>query len=232
MACIPSLFVSVLFLLFSSSRQGQIRHVLPAVDLTLGISHGAHRNRGLCSVPRAHAWVDFTSTSLDEWNQYRLCVASRKHNNNDDNDNDWNEVAASTGTQIGAALERAMLYLAQTPPDDLGEGSHIVHVLLLNADMNGNNNNDVDNNNDTVVVECPTTGSELRVTLEQQQQDTTTTTSALGILQVAISAGMAGSESEFLPDAYKPLFQDETLRREAYMEFKKRLSNNNPNLNL
>lgn len=198
------LFISV------SSRKGQIRHVLPALDLTL--SNGAHRNRGLCSVPRAYAWVDFT-TSLDEWKQYRLSVASRKQN--DDND-DWTEVAASTGTQIADALERALLCLAQTPPDALGEGSHIVHVLL---------NNDNDKDNDNVVVECPTTGSELRVTLEQTLGD-----SAPGILQVAISASMAGSESEFLPAAYQPLFQDATLRREAYADYKERLLNNNPNL--
>lgn len=167
---------------------------------------GDHRNRGMCSVPRAHAWVDFT-TSLDEWNQYRLCVASRKN----DDDEEWTEMAASTGTQIGNALERAVLCLAQTPPDELGEGSHIVHVLL--------------DDNDTVVVECPTAGTELRVTLEQNFGDT-----APGILQVAISAAASGSESEFLPEAYKPLFGDETLRREAYAEYKERLQNNNPNL--
>jgi hypothetical protein len=162
--------------------------------------------------------VDFT-TSLDEWKQYRLCVASRKQNedddDDDDDDDDWIELAASTGTQIGDALERALLCLAQTPPDELGEGSHIVHVLL----------NESDNNNDIAVVECPTTGTELRVTLEQKFGDI-----APGILQVAISASMAGSESEFLPKAYKPLFEDETLRRDSYTEFKERLQNNNPNL--
>jgi hypothetical protein len=85
--------------------------------------------------------------------------------------------------------------------------------------------NDNDEDDDTVLVECPTTGSELRVTFEQKFGDT-----APGILQVAISASMAGSESEFMPVAYKPLFQDETLRREAYTEYKERLQNNNPNL--
>lgn len=215
MLCCP--FFSILFFIYSS-RLGQIRHVLPAVDLTLGRNHdnthGAHRNRGLCSVPRAHAWIDFT-TSLDEWKQYRMCVASKKIN-----DDDWTELATSTGTQIGDALERALHCLAQTPPDELGEGSHIVHVLLL-KDSDSNDDND----DDTVVVECPTTGTELRVTLEQRFED-----SSPGILQVAVSASMAGSESEFLPDAYKPLFQDGTLRREGYTEYKERLSNNNPNL--
>jgi hypothetical protein len=186
--------------------------LLPAVELTLG-RYGAHRNRGLCSVPRAYCMPGWTlplASLVDEWNQYRMCVASRKNSNDDD----WTEVAATTGTQSGDALERSLLCSAQTPPDELGEGSHSVHLLLN------------DNDNDTVVVECPTTGTDLRVvTLEQPFGDT-----ALGIVQVAISASMAAFESDFLPVAYKPLFEDETLRQEAYTEYKERLQNSNPNL--
>ena len=45
---------------------------------------------------------------------------------------------------------------------------------------------------------------------------------APGALQVVITAIVAGSESEYLPDAYKPLYSDDSLRNQIYAKFKQR----------
>lgn len=185
-------------------RSGQIRHVMPSLDVSY---NGLHRNRGLCSVPLAYTWVDFGYlNSLADFSSYEFRVSSKKHVSSEDTDpQEWNRIFALSGNVINKALERAIVCLAESDSDDLGSGSHIVHVALDNSE----------------VAEIPKTKNILQATLVevggQGEEDLD-----IGILEVAVVTTMSGSESEYLPDVYKPLFTDESLRNPLYAKFKKR----------
>ena len=103
-------------------------------------------------------------------------------------------------------VNQAIVALAEDPPAALGSGSCIVHVPCGET------------------VECPVAvGSELQVQL-LENEDADAEDAVLGMLQVRVEKTAAGSESEYLPDAYKPLFTDPALRRPAYTESKRRLN--------
>jgi len=187
-------------------RQGEIRHAMPALDISY--DKGLHRNRGLCSVPRAYAWVDFGSLGImSDWDNFELKVTSKKRG-----DGSWIQLSVSSGDAISRAIERTFLCLAENAPDDLAEGSHIVHVPLDSVD----------------VVELPKTNHEMQVTLSEKYNDDTNL--EVGILQVIISASMSGSESEYLPDVYKTLYYDETFQNPRYVAHKQRKEERNTDL--
>eukprot|EP00529_Nitzschia_sp_RCC80_P031566 CAMPEP_0113519710 /NCGR_PEP_ID=MMETSP0014_2-20120614/43681_1 /TAXON_ID=2857 /ORGANISM="Nitzschia sp." /LENGTH=369 /DNA_ID=CAMNT_0000417479 /DNA_START=129 /DNA_END=1235 /DNA_ORIENTATION=+ /assembly_acc=CAM_ASM_000159 len=118
-------------------RQGVIRHIMPAVDVgylsssnsnsnsnddgdnnsgTKSSSVVTYRNRGMCSVPRSHTWMEF----LGRYGRFKL-IASMKRNgqniNKYDDDEDrheeegkeeWRTILQSspTGQDISDAIER------------------------------------------------------------------------------------------------------------------------------
>ena len=179
-------------------RDGTIRHVLPAVDLTLddNNNHRQHRNRGLCSVPRADQWMDFSSLALGGGIEVcKLVLQSRQKE-----ETTWSTIALLDSIQ--ESIDRAVQALCQDPPSDLAQGSCVIHVLCDNA----------------LPLQLPKVGSDLRALLLEEDG------TVLGALEVKISATAAGSESDYLPTAYKPLFSDETLRRPAYAEMKRRMA--------
>ena len=102
-------------------------------------------------------------------------------------------------------MSLAVQALAENPPDELSQGSHLIHILC-------------DTNSDAIESQnIPKVGSDLRALLLEEDG------TIMGALQVAISQTAAGSESEYLPEAYKPLFEDESLRRPAFQEMKRRM---------
>ena len=175
-------------------RDGTIRHILPAVDLSF---EGEHRNRGLCSVPRAYEWMDFGAAMAGGIDVYSMTLQFKEDGETDT----WTTLAEVEA--IEESLSAAVEALSETPPDDLGDGSSLVHVIC-------------DLENDNRVVPCPKPGSELRVLLEEDGD-------VVGTLQVAIEKTAAGSESDYLPEAYKPLFENDDFRRPAFTEAKKRI---------
>jgi hypothetical protein len=191
-------------------RSGQIRHVLPSLDISYG--NGSHRNRGLCSVPLAYNWVDFGFLlSMGDYNRYQLKVLSRKQADDDEGDEgqSWDQLCSLPGDIISNAIERAIVCLAEVDSDDLGSGSHIIHVALDEAEL----------------FDMPKSKNDLRVTIvetaDRGEEDT-----EVGILEVAIVTTMSGSDSEYLPKAYEPLYGDETLKNPLYAKFKRRQENN------
>ena len=182
---------------------------MPAIDLSFQ-SGKTHRNRGLCSLPRAYAWMEFASVRLEEWKDYAISLSTKSIEGVVDDDSSWTKRMSSSGDDIKEALERAITCLTRTPPDELGVGSHFMHVLLQNTGTSDG------------MMECPSTGQELRVTMHDQSAWGNEDESPPGILQVIISTSMAGSESEYLPEVYRSLFMDESLRRPAYAKFKAR----------
>mmetsp|Transcript_3988 Transcript_3988/g.10440 ORF Transcript_3988/g.10440 Transcript_3988/m.10440 type:complete len:324 (+) Transcript_3988:93-1064(+) len=187
-------------------RSGQIRHVMPSLDIYY--SEGLHRNRGLCSVPLAYNWVDFGFiNSMGDNSRYELRIASKKRvdESQENNEEKWNQIYSLPGNVMTPAIERAIVCLAEADSDDLGSGSHIIHVALDEA----------------TEFEIPKTRNDLQATLVEVGDDGEEDVD-VGILEVAIVATMSGSESEYLPDAYKPLFADESLRNPLYAKFQKR----------
>ena len=89
--------------------------------------------------------------------------------------------------------------------DEIREGSHMLHILLH------------DSKNDDEPMECPSAGQELRVILGATEnlsiQGGNMAPAAPGVLQVAISASIAGSESNYLSEHYKALYNDVSLPR-------------------
>jgi hypothetical protein len=183
-------------------RSGVIRHVMPAVDVSYD---GSHRNRGMCSVPRAHTWMDFSTLFSNDFEDFQMMLSSRKQGEEDEDK--WEKLTCSTESSLGKAVERATFCLAESAPNELGEGSHILHVVL----------------EDSVAVETPMTSHDLRVTLTDETFEGDGSEGVeLGVLEVAVAATMAGSESQYLPDAYQPLYSDEKLRNPRFARFKER----------
>lgn len=186
-------------------RNGEFRHVFPAMDLSFD-GGNQHRNRGLCTVPRAYQWMEFSSLVVGDGLQDCLLSLSVRETN-DNEDNEWKPlmVVDSIETEINLAIEA----LANDPPKELEDGSFILHVVCANGDES---------------VTCPKPGNEIRALLLENDNP-------VGILQVTIEGTAAGSESEYLPEAYKPLFLDESLKRPAFVEAKKRMEKRTNNEN-
>lgn len=157
---------SLLHWYLTFSRDGIIRHVMPAVDLSY--DGGAHRNRGMCSVPRAHSWIDF-ALSLDEWENYNIVVSAKDSKE----DKSWKNLGVSSKGEISRAIERATIFLSGDAPDRIGSGSHILHVILN------------DETSDPTQLECPRYA--LRATMDDEEEY------ASGVLDVVVSSIMAGS---------------------------------------
>jgi hypothetical protein len=216
----------------------------------------SHRNRGLCSVPRAYQWIDYShgvafwlqTLELKAW-KHKL-VPPSKNNNHDDvpgsagmddqeeeeEEEEWMEVASLTsGATIVQAIERVQYALANDPPPELGDGSHILHVLLEDSATTTSSTSTPT----TTQFDSPKTGFELCVVLQEQREDDNGDDGATisqprrmvvpyqqpnvyGILHVSVSATMAGSESDYLPDVYRPLYDDLSLRNPTYEQFRER----------
>ncbi|OEU23620.1 hypothetical protein FRACYDRAFT_267567 [Fragilariopsis cylindrus CCMP1102] len=200
-------------------RNGSIRHVFPALDISY--DGNQHRNRGMCSVPRALYMGKSNSDNEDE----------NENDNDDENDDEgkaetekWEQLLSSSSisdTEImSKAIERAVICLAENDSsiNDL-DGSHIFHVIL----------NDNDNDNDATTVEIPKSNHELKVTMVEKWgnsnkiENESVDEVEVGILQVNVMTTMSGSESDYLPDVYKPLYNDESLRNPLYKNYKKRV---------
>ena len=182
-------------------REGTIRHVMPAIDLSY--EGGAHRNRGMCSVPRAHSWIDF-SLSLDEWDNYKIILFAKDRKD----DKSWENLKVSSKGEIPRAIERAIVCLSEDAPDAMGTGSHILHVILNDQAKSKSQ------------LDCPRHA--LRATMDHEEEVSSAAEEASGVLDVVVSSTMAGLESEFLPDAYRPLFHDTALQNPLYAKYKKR----------
>eukprot|EP00566_Odontella_aurita_P015542 CAMPEP_0113554308 /NCGR_PEP_ID=MMETSP0015_2-20120614/16078_1 /TAXON_ID=2838 /ORGANISM="Odontella" /LENGTH=285 /DNA_ID=CAMNT_0000455437 /DNA_START=197 /DNA_END=1054 /DNA_ORIENTATION=+ /assembly_acc=CAM_ASM_000160 len=100
-------------------REGAIRQIMPAVDLSF---RRVHHNRGLSSVPRARQWVDFVNI---DWSEFGMVIMQRKLK---DGDNSLEVISA--GNPVKPYIDHAIKYLVENPPDEWSKGSQIVHVVL------------------------------------------------------------------------------------------------------
>lgn len=151
-------------------RDGTLRHVMPAIDTRVG----SFRNRGLCTVPRAHTWLHI-KTALDT---LRLAA--------------FVDDEAVAEVFVAECLGHAVDALATSPPAQLASGSHIVHILATDD-----------------YLPTPQINSTLRVGLGDFAMTPGTPLGVdSGLLEVRVAEAAPGGDSEFLPDAYRPLFGD------------------------
>ncbi len=193
-----------------SRRGGRIRHVMPALDASF--AGGQHRNRGLCSVPRAFKWIDFSSEFLSDLEHFELKAFKRKRKGDH-----WTRIAlVPSGEIISRSVEHVILSLAQSAPDHLGEGSHLIHSII-----------DFGNGIDWCTLKYPGGRNELCITLDNRKDIPNLEQDGRGILHVTMTATMAGSESPYLPEVYKALFEDKALRNPAYETFREKREQQN-----
>jgi hypothetical protein len=210
-------------------RHGRVRHVMPALDLYFHDSlkdgdatrdhsqrqRRIHRNRGLNSVPRAHAWLDFGTYLASSSMQDIACrLETRSPSSiNDEAKDGWTtlQVLPLISEMISLALEA----LATDAPASLGQDSAIVHVVL------------VSNNHTAASNPCPIrTNSQVRVVLEHgvvhddidTAQEARPVAMVGGLLHVTLASTAAGSESDHLPDCYAPLYTNLAHRRRAFSQ--------------
>ena len=226
-------------------RNGVCRHVFPALDLSLEDdgsnkeNHSPqqqqqrHRNRGLCSLPVAYQWQEFSAfvmaagaMGLDDSNNRdddscRLVLQTRPS----DPGKPWETLLQMD--RVEDLVARAMGALAQEPPSALGDGSHLVHVVPSSCGGAA-----------AATIQCPKPGQELRVRLLTPQEnnddnddESSTATTATTELRVQIESTAAGSASDYLLDCYRPLFENPALRRPAYREAQQRLHKKNDSTN-
>ena len=177
-------------------RDGVPRHVLPALDLTLGVS--AYRNRGLNSVPRAWRWMDVTAYLSGS----RECTLELQTGSADDGDEvRWESIAKLTS--VKDSIDFAFQALADDPPSELGSGSSVVHIVMNNGEQ----------------LAMPKPGNQLKLVMVEDGDDVT------GSLDVEIVPTLAGSKSEYMPESYAGLFGDEECLSPAYIEFQNKKKN-------
>ncbi|KAL3943674.1 MAG: hypothetical protein SGBAC_002254 [Bacillariaceae sp.] len=142
--------------------------------------------------------------SLDEWEHYNIVLSGKDRKG----DNSWEILKVSSKGEISRAIERAILYLCEDAPNEMGTGSLILHVIL-------DDESDVKNQ-----LNCPRHA--LRAIMDDEEVLSSAAEEASGVLDVVVSSTLAGSESEYLPDAYRPLFDDTALQNPLYTKYKQR----------
>merc|ERR1712224_827822 len=127
---------------------------------------------------------------------------------------------------VADAIERAAISLSsELVPDELGKGSHIINVILKFDDDDDDSSSSAGATEAFTTLECPR--KELRLYLEEENtsndDDFADADECCGAeLRVQVKSIAAGSESEYLPEAYRPLYEDASLRNPLYANFKKR----------
>jgi len=152
-------------------RAGSLRHVFPAVDLDVD----GYRNRGLKTVPRAHQWLTFGAALPTE---LKLYAGGRSYSATD-------------------TLGRVVEALATDAPDELGQGSHVIHAIVDNAPPLPPLLTSTEEQEARLVVYLADALFDPRDASEVERA---------GVLNVLVLETAAGSASEYIPAAYTGLF--------------------------
>ncbi len=152
-------------------RDGSLRHVFPAVDLDVD----GYRNRGLKTVPRAHQWLAFSAALPTELNLY----------------------AGGHSYSATDTLGRVVEALATDAPDELGQGSHVIHAVVEGAPPLPPLLTSTEEQEARLVVFLADALFDARDAAEVE---------SAGVLEVLVLETAAGSASEHLPAASAGLF--------------------------
>lgn len=177
-------------------RNGVPRHLLPAIDVSYIDRDHRHPNRGLHTSPRAWQWFDFTSYVAGS----RKCRLELRTfdalSEGGEEDDSYHELQTLHG--IDKMVDKVLQALSDEPPTEVGDGSVIVQVVAAT----------------TLSFDLPKQNQILSAALIEDDN------SIIGSLDVMVQTTLAGSQSEYLPDVYKTLFEDDL--RPEYKEFQER----------
>ncbi|CAM9895828.1 unnamed protein product [Discosporangium mesarthrocarpum] len=172
-------------------KDGTPRYLLPALDVFVSKRGKLWRNRGIHSIPVAHCWLQVGASQLD---RLALSAYAGERVEGSERASMWYTLEEKIG--ISEALTAIVGALADPPEGSaLEEGFHFV-VAQVPGTMNG---------------PLPSDGGRVRVfltdyeepakLLEVQETD-------MAELSAAITQVASASESEYLPEVYKELYQD------------------------
>lgn len=123
-------------------RNGEFRHVFPAIDLSF---NGNHRNRGLNTVPRAYQRMEFGMLVVERLDNFSPSLSICE-----ENEEEWKTL--TTVDSIEKEINYAVESIADSPPVEMEDGSFVVHVVCAHEN----------------VVTCPKPGSEIRALLLEE----------------------------------------------------------------
>ena len=196
---------------------GALRYVMPSVILTLATPAREWRNRGICSLPRAHAWIDLFSSFSPKYlrklqlNLYGKLAADVRFLEDQDGSFAWEEVVQVSGDSIYAAYEAFNTQFndpnnSNPMYEELRQGYHFVDIALQTG------------NNSPVPLRLPRFA--LKGILSDfsdpkgiigMEDDTSLDSEPCAELTVEHKAVAAGGASKFLPEVYRDLFEEGNL---------------------
>lgn len=192
------------------AKDGQIRYLMPALELSVQAGGKLWWNRGMNSIPLAARWMDVNAVNIGSLNLvgfsqggYESAKVSMQLEGEEtpkDDPSAWVKLFQCSASE-------AMLDLVETlagPAGSvIGSGFHVVHIPLQSH----------------ALLESPETGSRMRVFLtdasfERSQPQTVEYSSehefdsgeGYSELDILVRAAAAGSKSEYLPKVYKELY--------------------------
>lgn len=174
-------------------KDGMLRCVSPALDSFARAESTLWRNWGLCSVPLATVWLDYAFIPLQS---LRLSAYATEEPDiigmpRKKQLQKWKTL--HEGIDIQPAIN-ALIELIADPPPEILTGFHIVTVPLCDVE-----------------VSLPGDDTEVRVFLTEYPEpiklvDLAGIDAGAGLLSFTAKAVASGKDSEYLPEAYRPLF--------------------------
>lgn len=200
---------------------GVPRYIMPTIVLTLETPERVWRNRGLCSLPRARAWIDLFSQYAPPVNRLRLhgygqSAPELRFLEDQDGSEIWTNAFdnipgrkssssyspdADIGLEVGKAYEslKALLDSHSREADQISVGYHFVDIPLKSS----SNSIILPRNRMKMYL----TDIEEPKRLINYENVDDLDLEPLGELDVEISTIGAGGTSEFLPKVYTSLFE-------------------------
>lgn len=201
---------------------GTPRYIMPTVVLSLKTPDKKWRNRGLCSLPRAKAWIDLFAEYSPAINRlrlhgYGLSTSELRFLEDQDGGGSWENLISKDnknknkssllysdeyldeGVEVTPIFDTFKLFLESSrDAQPLSYGYHFVDIPLKN----------------TYLSKIPKNRMKLYLTDFEEPKRLINYESAedldlepLGELAMDISVISAGASSEFLPDVYVELFE-------------------------
>lgn len=196
---------------------GSPRYVFPSIVLTLETPDRAWRNRGLCSLPRSHTWIDLFSPFIPRLENLQIhCYGQSSPElrflEDQDGEYVWTDLYApassspggifskpleGTGLEFLSAYNNLRTYLQRCPYQDvLSSGYHFIDVILPTQMQS---------------IKLPQNRIKMYLTdLEEPRQlinmEGSYDDEVLGELDITISAIGPGGISKYLPKVYYDLY--------------------------
>lgn len=192
------------------ARNGEIRYLMPSLDLTVQAAGKLWWNRGFNSIPLAARWMDVNAVNLNSLNlvgfaqegylSAEVAMLLEGEEAPKDDPGSWVKLFQCSANEAFLELVET---LAGPAGAVIGSGFHVVHIPLKTHPL----------------LEAPKAGSKVRIFLTDAKFDNTEPNSVeydknhefdsgegYSELNFLVRAAAAGSKSEHLPEVYRELY--------------------------